>query len=144
MWHLVGARSSSDVVRSLRSRAVTWRCRLVVLVVWAHRRAPHPCHHHLVVTCCCCLVVARRCRVWVFVHVGFGAFVLFGQSASLCGLSLALGTCRGCHIPQWRCGCGRRAAWCGWWCRLHMVGVKLLGVVGVVEWALWTCPLAFK
>ena len=118
--------------------------RLVVLVVWARRRAPHPCRHRLVVARRCRLVVARRCRVWAFVRVGFGAFVLCGRWASLCGLSLVLGACRGCHVAQWRRGCGRRAAWCGWWCRLRVVGVKLLGVVGVVEWPLWTCPLAFK
>ena len=81
--------------------------RLVVLVVWARRCAPHPCRHHLVIVHRCRLVIARRCHVWVFVRVGFGAFVL-------CGVSLALGACRGCHVAQWQRGCGRRAAWCGW------------------------------
>ena len=103
--------------------------RLVILVVWARHRAPHPCRDHL--------VVAHCCRVWAFIHVGFGAFVLCGRWASLCGLSLALGTCRGCHVATGR---GHHAAWCGWWCRLRVVGVKPLGVVGVVKWALWMCP----
>ena len=88
--------------------------RLVVLVVWARRRAPYRCRHRLVVARHCRLVVARRCRVLAFVCVGFGAFVLCGWSASLCGLSVALGACRGCHVARWRRGCGRRAAWCGW------------------------------
>ena len=56
--------------------------RLVVLVVWAHRHAPHPCRHRLVIACHCHLVVAPRCHVWAFICVvwvvGFVVWVVFG------------------------------------------------------------------